>query len=317
VKTLLEIRPFQKGQDEEIYARVFNATFLDYDDIRTLTVQEVRTMANAPSFNLDGLLFGEWNGQIVGMVQAYVDKNREEKKGFIHYLAVLPEFRHNGIAKKLLAQAITSLKEKGMTVASAWAQTDRLACVHLYESFGFKYVRSLSLMNHNLTDFSPRTEENKSERLREAQLENNEEITLINRLDNEAFKEHFNYRPLTFEETRYLLLDTPFYKRLKAWFAMLDNQPLGYVVAGIDEGLNREKNAKYGWILNIGVLKPHRRKDVGTALMLRAMSYLKEQGMENALLYVDDQNPTHAIKLYEKVGFTVHHKNATYELQLV
>ena len=67
-ENLLEIRPFQKGQDEEIFARVFNATFLDYDDIRTLTVQEVRTMANAPSFNLDGLLFGEWNGQIVGMV---------------------------------------------------------------------------------------------------------------------------------------------------------------------------------------------------------------------------------------------------------
>ena len=243
---MLEIRPFQKGQDEEIYARVFNATFLDYDDIRTLTVQEAKTMANAPSFNLDGLLFGEWNGQIAGMVQAYVDKNREEKKGFIHYLAVLPEFRHNGIAKRLLAQAIKSLKEKGMTVASAYAQTDRLACVHLYESFGFEHVRSSSLMNRNLTDFSPRTEENKPERLREAQLENNEEITLINRLDNEAFKEHFNYRPLTLEETRYLILDTPFYKRQKAWFAMLDNQPIGYVVAGIDEGLNREKNAKYG-----------------------------------------------------------------------
>ena len=317
MKTLLEIRPFQKGQDEEIYARVFNTTFLDYDDIRTLTVQEARTMANAPSFNLDGLLFGEWNGQIVGMVPAYVDKNREEKKGFIHYLAVLPEFRHNGIAKRLLAQAIKSLKEKGMTVASAYAQTDRLACVHLYESFGFEHVRSSSLMNRNLTDFSPRTEENKPERLREAQLENNEEITLINRLDNEAFKEHFNYRPLTLEETRYLILDTPFYKRQKAWFAMLDNQPIGYVVAGIDEGLNREKNAKYGWILNIGVLKPHRRKDVGTALMLRAMSYLKEQGMENALLYVDDQNPTHATKLYEKVGFRLYHKNASYELQLV
>lgn len=154
----------------------FQCDVLDYDDIRTLTVQEVRTMANAPSFNLDGLLFGEWNGQIVGMVQAYVDKNREEKKGFIHYLAVLPEFRHNGIAKKLLAQAVKSLKEKGMTVASAWAQTDRLACVHLYESFGFKYVRSSSLMNRNLTDFSPRTEENKSERLREAQLENRKSV---------------------------------------------------------------------------------------------------------------------------------------------
>jgi ribosomal protein S18 acetylase RimI-like enzyme len=51
--------------------------------------------------------------------------------------------------------------------------------------------------------------------------------------------------------------------------------------------------------------------------MLQAMRYLRSQGMDNALLYVDDQNPTCAIKLYEKVGFKVYHKSAVYELQLV
>jgi ribosomal protein S18 acetylase RimI-like enzyme len=34
------------------------------------------------------------------------------------------------------------------------------------------------------------------------------------------------------------------------------------------------------------------------------------------LLYVDDQNTTEALKLYEKVGFKVFHKNTVYELQL-
>jgi ribosomal protein S18 acetylase RimI-like enzyme len=96
-----------------------------------------------------------------------------------------------------------------------------------------------------------------------------------------------------------------------------DGRPVGYVVAGIDVGLNKEKSVKYGWVLDIGVLKSYRRKGVGSALMHRAMRYLGSQGMENALLYVDDQNPTCAMKLYEKVGFTVYHKNAVYELQLV
>ena len=97
---------------------------------------------------------------------------------------------------------------------------------------------------------------------------------------------------------------------------MHEKQPVGYVVAGVDERLNQEKSAKHGWILNIGVLKPYRQRDVGTSLMLRAMSHLKVQGMEDALLYVDDQNPTHAMKLYEKVGFQIHHKSASYELQV-
>lgn len=314
---LLEIRPFQKGLDEEIYVRIYNAAFLDYDDVRSVALHEVRTIEEAPSFNLDGLLLVEWNGQTAGMVQAFVDKRREEKKGFIQSLAVLPEFRCMGIAKELLAEAISSLRMRGMKVAAAWVQTDRLACVHLYESYGFKRVRASSLMKGNLTGTPLETKENNTINLREAQLGNGEEIALINMLDNEAFKEHFNYRPVTVEETRYMLLKIPWYQHQKAWFAVSDGRPVGYVVAGIDVGLNKEKSVKYGWILDIGVLKSYRRKGVGSALMHRAMHYLESRGMENALLYVDDQNPTCAMKLYEKVGFTVYHKNAVYELQLV
>jgi mycothiol synthase len=313
---LLKIRPFRKGYDEEIYTRIFNTAFLDYDDIRSVTLQEVKTLEEAPSYNLDGLLIAEWNGQTAGMVQALVDKFREEKKGFIQSLAVLPEFRRKGIAKKLVSEALLNLKERGMNVAAAWAQTDRLACVHIYDSFGFKCVRASSLMKGSLTEI-PETEVNGTTNLREAQLEDDQDIALINKLDNEAFKEHFNYRPVTIEETRYMLLEMPWWKHQKAWFAIIDRQPIGYVIAGIDVGLNKEKSVKYGCVLDIGVMKHHRRRKIGSTLILRAMQYLKSQGMESALLYVDDQNPTHAIKLYEKVGFRVYHKSGVYELHLV
>jgi mycothiol synthase len=313
---LLKIRPFRKGVDEEIYVRIFNAGFADYDDIRSVTLQEVRTIENAPSYNLDGLLIAEWNDQPAGMVQALVDKLREEKKGFIQSLAVLPEFRRRGIAKRLVSEAIESLQQRGMKVADAWAQTDRTACLHLYESFGFKQVRATSLMKASLTDIPPDTTENKAVSLREIRLTNEEEIALINRLDNEAFREHFNYRPIAIEETRYMLLEIPWFQHQKVWLAVLDDQPVGYVIAGIDVGLNQEKGVKYGWILDIGVLKPHRRKRIGLTLILRAMRYLKSLGIENALLYVDDLNPTSAIKLYEKVGFKVYHKSVIYQLQL-
>jgi mycothiol synthase len=313
---LLTIRPFRKGFDEEIYVRIFNAAFSDYDDVRSVTLQEARTLEDAPSYNLDGLLIAEWNGKAVGMVQAFVDKFREEKKGFIQSLAVLPEFRHRGIARKLVSKAIARFKERGMKVASAWAQTDRIACVHLYESFGFVCVRATSLMKGSLADIPSDMEETESPSLREARIREDEDIALINKLDNEAFREHFNYRPVTVEETRYMLLEMPWYQHKKAWFTVIDNKPVGYVVAGIDVGLNKEKRVRCGWILDIGVLKPYRRRGVGSTLMLQAMRYLKSKRIENALLYVDDQNPTCAIKLYEKVGFEVYHKSAVYELLL-
>lgn len=92
---------------------------------------------------------------------------------------------------------------------------------------------------------------------------------------------------------------------------------MGYVITGIDVRLNEEKHANCGWILDIGILKPFRRRKIGSTLMHCAMRHLKSLGMEDALLYVDDQNPTEAIKLYESVGFEVFHGNAVYELQLV
>jgi len=313
--TMLRIRSFQKGADEEIYVRIFNAAFSDYDDMRSITLEEVRAIEDAPSFNLEGVLIGEWDGQVAGMVQAHVDKARKDKKGFIQHLSVLPEFRHKGIARELLRTSVSLLKDKGMKIASAWAQTNRSACTHLYASFGFKRVRTSSMMKRSLEQST----ESKADMLtdfREARLSEEKEIALINYLDNETFKEHFNYRRMSVEETRYLLLKSPFWQYQKAWFALHEKQPIGYVVAGVDERLNREKGAKYGWILNIGVLKPYRQRDVGTNLMYRAMSHLREQGMEDALLYVDDENPTHAMKLYEKVGFKVHHKSGSYELEL-
>jgi mycothiol synthase len=312
---LLKIRAFRKGIDEEIYVRIFNAAFLDYDDIRSVTLQEVRALESAPSYNLGGLLIAEWKGEPAGMVQALVDKFREEKKGFIQSLGVLPEFRRRGIARKLVSEAISSLKERGMNIAAAWAQTDRLACVRLYESFGFKCVRASSLMKRSLAE-SLEIEASEAIGFREAQLDNDQEVALINRLDNEAFKEHFNYRPVTIEETKYMLFEIPWFQHQRAWFAVDSGQPVGYVITGIDVGLNREKSMKCGWILDIGVLKTFRRQKIGSNLMLRAMQTLKSQGMESALLYVDDQNPTGAIKLYEKVGFAVFHRSTVYELPI-
>lgn len=92
---------------------------------------------------------------------------------------------------------------------------------------------------------------------------------------------------------------------------------MGYVVAGIDVALNQEKNVKHGWVLDIGVLKPFRRRGIGSTLIFSAAEYLKSLEMENVLLYVDDQNVMEAMKLCEKAGFRVSHKGTVYELRLV
>jgi mycothiol synthase len=309
---LLNIKPFRKGFDEKTFVRIFNAAFSDYDDIRSMTLEEMKKMFEAPSFNTDGLFIAEWNGEAAGMVDALVDKLRKEEKGIIEWLAVLPRFRGSGIAKKLVEEALESFKQRSIKVVDAWAQSDRKGCVHIFESFGFKPARVTSMMKRSLRDISLDTHGNDEATIREACLKDQNEITLINRLYNDAFQEHFNYRPKPLEETKYFLLEMPWFKNGRTFFAIMDNKPVGFVVGGIDEELNKEKNLRYGWILEVGVLKAYRRKGVGARLMLHMMRVLKAQGMEDVLLYVDEMNPTEAKRLYEKLGFEVARKNIIY-----
>ena len=63
-------------------------------------------------------------------------------------------------------------------------------------------------MKRSLSDVST-IEHTAPIRLREANIETSEDIGLINKLHNEAFKEHFNYRPVTIEETKCMLLEMP------------------------------------------------------------------------------------------------------------
>lgn len=311
---MLEIRPFRKGLDEEVWVRIFNAVFADYDDIRYITVEEMKKLEDSPSFDEGGMFIAEWSGRPVGTVDAYVDRQRTDGKGFIQSLGVLPEYRRRGIAKRLVDEALQSLIHRGRKTVDTWAQTDKEGCVHIYESLGFKQARFTSMMKRTLKNSLPVPQGNMEVEIREVQVKDDEDIELLNRLDNESFKEHNDFRPRTLEETKYWIFEMPWFNKQAWFFAVLQDQPVGHVGITIDEGLNEEKNLKWGWILDIGVLKPHRRSGIGTRLMLHSMELLKTMGMEEALLYVDEMNPTEAIKLYEKLGFKLARRNIVYRL---
>lgn len=313
---MLNIRRFMKGLDEPVWVEVLNAAYKEYEDWRAITVEEFLLDEKRPNFDFNGRFIAELDGKPVGIVHAYVDKLRKEKKGFIHNFGVIPEFRGHGVEEKLAETAISELKKRGMNVIQAWTYYKRKDRIQLLEKLGFKLVRKFSLMEMNLTNIPSNIGENKQVAIKPLRKNMEKDVKMLNWLDNESFKEHFNYRPATIEETRHLLLKNPYFKEQEWFFAVLNKENVGYIGVGIDEKYNIEKNVKAGVILDIGVLKPYRRKGVGTRLMMHGLKTLKAKDMTKAVLGVDDFNPTKAIKLYEKVGFNVVKKDFTYEKTL-
>ncbi len=318
---MLHIRQFVKGTDEQVWVEVLNAAYKEIEAywLGVITVEEMLEAEKRPNFDFEGRLIAELDGKPVGVVHAYVDKLRKEKKGFISVFCVIPEFRGLGVEEKLAELAINELKKRGMNVVLAWTDQRRNDRIEFLEKHGFKLVGVESDMEIDLDDVPSNIGENTQVAFRLLRKNVEEDIKLLNWLYNECFKEQRNYRPRSIEETRHSLLNDPDMSagaQQECFFALLNEKNVGFIRVGVDEKRNIEKNVKSGIILQIGVLKPYRRKGIGTRLMLQGLETLEAKGMTKAMINVDEFDPTNPIKLYEKVGFHAVNKYLDYEKDL-
>ncbi len=312
---MLHIRRFVKGTDEPVWVDVLNAASKDDGFWRPITVDEFLLEQERPGFDFKGRFIAELEDRPVGMVHAGVDRARTDGQGFIRF-GVIPEFRGRGVERQLIETALEELKARGMTTAQGGTESAKQDHVRLFEGLGFERVRVFSLMEMDLAEVPRDTGENKEVTIRPLRLDVDEDIRLFDRLHNEAFSEHFNFRPHTLEETRHRLLNNPYFKQRESFFAVLNGEAVGYAGVAIDEKYNLQMNTSSGWVTVIGVLKRYRKAGVGTSLMLHAIEDLKAKGMTRALLGVDDDNSTKAIGVYEKVGFRVKRKDFIYQRRL-
>ena len=312
---MLNVRRFVKGADEPLWVEVLNSARKEREDWRTITVEELLADSERPSFDLGGRFIGELDGKAVGVVYAKVEKSSEDKKGFIR-LDVVPEFRSCGIGASLVETALGELKARGMTCAQTWADFSEIERIELFESLHFRHIRVFSVMEMELAELPQNIGENQQVAIRTLRKELEDDIRLFNWLGNESYKEDLDYSPRTLEETRHFLFLDPYLQEKEVLFAVLDGESVGCVGVGIDEKLNLEKQTRTGEVFVIGVLKAHRRKGIGTELMLHGLERLKAKGMTKAILGVEDENVTQAMKLYEKVGFRIKKREVILEREV-
>ena len=79
---------------------------------------------------------GDRNPQIVGMIVLWIIID----EAHIATLAVLPEFRRNGIARRLLIHALSKAVEQGAITATLEVRENNIPAQKLYRNFGFAKV---------------------------------------------------------------------------------------------------------------------------------------------------------------------------------
>jgi len=313
---LFKIKEFILGKDEKTWINIVNEAFKEYEDRRPLTLEFFETLEKSPTFDDTGMLIAEFDGNPVACIDAFIDKKMQEKKGYIRNFGVVPEYRKRSIGKQLLKKALESLRERGMECAETEIHDDKIAGKNLLESMGFRPVRVFSRMIMNLSKIPSGIGENKEIIIKMMQKDSEEDIKLLVYLVNESFKEHYDYRPETVEETKFWFQQIPSWLYYEFFFAYFEDKPVGFIGVKIDAKYNEHWKKKAGYIQTIGDLKTYRRQGIGKALTIYGLHFLKSKGMDEAELDVDDSNPTHAIELYEKIGFYVHRKTVAYKKEL-
>lgn len=143
-----------------------------------------------------------------------------------------------------------------------------------------------------------------------------EEFRAIFDADKDGFRDHYGFVNLE-DEAEY-----------KAWLHYVESDPdfdpgLWFLAIEGDEivGTSLCKKHSYhdeslGWVEDLLVRKPWRRRGIAFGLLLHSFNIFAERGYERVGLGVDAESLTGATGLYEKAGMRVHHELESWESEL-
>lgn len=143
-----------------------------------------------------------------------------------------------------------------------------------------------------------------------------DQLRLIFDADVEAFRDHWGASLPTEEDFRQFVAD-PVQGDTSLWQVAWDGDQVAGMVRGY---INRDENEllgrRRGFVENISVRRPYRRRGLARALIGLTVRALRERGMTEGALGVDTENPTGALRLYESCGFVAVTREAVYRKSL-
>jgi mycothiol synthase len=226
---------------------------------------------------------------------------------FETYGTVAPEWRGRGIGTQILAEcerrASTRLDEARAGAVYLQAHTDKSQrdVVELYNRFGLRPVRYFFRMIYDAPNVPSRPDYPPGYGVRNFVWDQDEETMW--RVTNDAFRDHWGYTEDLLEEWLHWF-DGDYFDPTLAYLGLdPTGRPVGICMCTIYPERNERLGREQGVVEVLGVLREHRGKGLGRALLLEGMRALRRTGCTHLELGVDAGNPTGALRLYESVGF--------------
>lgn len=302
----LIIRSFKEG-DEVAWLYIVNESLKDCPGYEQRNLVDFLRWKKSGHFDEEGLLFAQINNEVVGTIAAMPLKHLAKKKGRITDLAVLPAYQQKGVGSKLLEAALTYLKRVGMEEVEAWSWNVS-AFLNFYKKHDFQPVRRYLAIYWDLTKPLPEIKVNREIDIKMATVG---DIETLAELASKAYLPYWGWwyeeygGPEKVKAHWRERAKTEIEKGYSFFLAYVKNKPIGFSAAQIDKEFIKEKGVKMATLWGgVAVLPEYRRKHIGSRLLIEALTFLKEHGMEKAIVgtfsYLNSLTP--AVRLYIKSG---------------
>ena len=300
------------------------ATCHRHDDIDWLPTPEefAHEWTTTPGFvPARDALVAESAGAPVGLVA--VDWRVRAAK-VVHHVEiwVRPDARRRGLGRSLLtwaegrARASVAEGDGGpkdvVHEIGGWGDSEVPGHAALAASGGYRVVRYGFEMRRPIADPIPEVPLPAGLEVRPVQPEDHRRIWDA---DIEAFADHWEAGTRVEEDFEGWFsapwLDTSLWQ--VAWDG---NEVAGSVLTSIHSEENEQLGVRIAWLDHVSVRRPWRQRGLAAALIASTLQLLRGRDADVAALGVDAENPTGALRLYEKMGFARHKTGIAYRKPL-
>jgi mycothiol synthase len=265
------------------------------------------------------ILLAEVHGRPVAMTRVWSRQLDDGTRLYMSGGSVLAPWRRQGLGRALLRWAEGRSREIAATQPDARAHTFRsfvaaqeTGLIALLEREGYAAVRYGFEMARSFVEPIPDLSLPASVDVRSAAPE---QYHAVFAAMNEAFRDHWSHSESTDEDFQ-RWINSPHFQPHLWQVAWAGDEVAGMVLNFIDREYNENFKRLRGWTDPICVRRPWRKQGLAKALIARSMRLLHEQGMTEAGLGVDAQNPNGALRLYEGLGYRETMRFMTYEKSL-
>jgi mycothiol synthase len=316
----IEARPIDKG-DVEAWAALMAAKEKADQDGENYSPEDLSEELDLPHLDLRRDTIGLWaDGRMVGYGVAHaatsvVDIDRVRTEGTVD-----PEWRRRGLGTALMHWLIRRAGElhaekhpESPGQVGVGTGSGNIGAISMLEGLGFKPERFFFDMRRPLDQ--PVPEVQVADGLRLTPYDTSYEESL-RQAHFEAFSDHWGWTPPTPEAWRKRSVGARAFRSGQSYVVLDGETVAAYVNCFEWEADTEATGIRELYIGQVGTRRAYRGRGLARATLAKVLAEGAQAGYVRASLGVDVDNPTGALGLYERLGFTTHKKFTNYQLPI-